>query len=60
MFDGLEYIETGDHEVLRGINMASEIIDDILHFKIDYNLILRKEDAIINNMEEISINLGGK
>lgn len=60
LFDGLEYIKTSDQEVLRGINMGSEIIDDILHFKVDYNLILRKEDAIINNMEEISINLGGK
>ena len=42
-------------------DMNHKIIDDVLHFYVDYNLILRREDVIIDGkMEDIKINTRGK
>lgn len=46
LFDELEYIQLSNDDLLRGINMHYEIVDDVLHFFVDYNLILQK------NMEQ--------
>lgn len=40
--DVLEYINFGDG-LLRGTNMKGQIIDDVLHFFIDYNFIVIKQ-----------------
>lgn len=42
LFDALEYIRLGNGDLLRGINMHYEIVDDVLHFFVDYNMILQK------------------
>lgn len=43
LFDELEYIQLNDGALLRGINMHYEIVDDVLHFFVDYNLVLQKD-----------------
>ena len=60
LYSILEFIETDDNDKLHGTNMNHKIIDDVLHFYIDYNLILRAEDVIIDKMENIKINTRGK
>ena len=42
LYDALEYIHFGDG-LLRGINMKSQIIDDVLHFFVDYNFTVIKQ-----------------
>lgn len=41
LYDALEYISV-DNDLLRGLNMHYEIVDDVLHFFVSYNLILIK------------------
>lgn len=41
LYDALEYISV-DNDLVRGLNMHYEIVDDVLHFFVSYNLILIK------------------
>lgn len=41
LYDTLEYISV-DNDLVRGLNMHYEIVDDVLHFFVSYNLILIK------------------
>jgi len=60
LFSILEFIDTEDNDKLHGTNMEYKVIDEVLHFYVDYNLILRAEDVIIDKMEGIKINTRGK
>ena len=61
LYSVLEFVKTEDNDKLHGTNMNHKIIDDVLHFYVDYNLILRREDVIIDGkMENIKINTRGK
>lgn len=41
LYDALEYISV-DNDLVRGLGMHYEIVDDVLHFFVSYNLILIK------------------
>lgn len=58
LFDALEYI-TIEHDILiRGTKMNFDILDNILHFRVSYNLILENKSDIIDMMEEQQNNIG--
>ena len=67
LYDILEYItidglnEGGnapDVGLIRGTKMNMYIIKNILHFRVNYNLILKNKPDIIDMMEEHQINIG--
>lgn len=67
LYDILEYItidglnEGGnapDGGLIRGTKMNMYIIKNILHFRVNYNLILQNKPDIIDTMEEHQINIG--
>ena len=43
LYGVLEYITTTTGDVLRGTELNYEIIDNVLHFRINYNLFVRQE-----------------
>lgn len=47
LFDVLEYISI-DGDLVRGINMSAEIQDGILHFFVDFNMFVIKQQERIN------------
>lgn len=58
LFDTLEYI-TLEHDILiRGTKMNFDILDNILHFRVSYNLILENKSDIIDMMEDQETNIG--
>jgi hypothetical protein len=46
MFDTLEYITLPDGDMLHGTSISHEIVDGVVQFKINYNVILTKKEAI--------------
>ncbi|AZK44776.1 phage tail terminator family protein [Paenibacillus lentus] len=55
--DALEYI-TMDGDLLRGTNIHHEVIDDVLHFFVNYNLHVYKEKDTADFMESLQIGSG--
>ena len=58
LYDILEDITINDKELIRGTKMNMDIIKNILHFRVRYNLILQNKPDIIDMMEEHQINIG--
>jgi len=68
LYDILEYITIKgfkrkgsidpDKDLIRGTKMNMDIIKNILHFRVRYNLILQNKPDIIDMMEEHQINIG--
>ena len=58
LYDILEYITINDKDLIRGTRMNMYIIKNILHFRVNYNLILQNKPDIIDMMEEHQINIG--
>lgn len=58
LFDILEYITINDKDLIRGTRMNMDIIKNILHFRVNYNLILQNKPDIIDMMEDHQINIG--
>lgn len=60
LFTVLEYI-TVDNSLVRGTSMNVEIVDNVLHFFINFNMIVKKETAPIETMGSLTIKqkLGG-
>lgn len=58
LYDILEYITINDEDLIRGTKMNMYIIKNILHFRVNYNLILQNKPDIIDMMEEHQINIG--
>lgn len=54
LMNELEYI-TVDESLVRGINMNGETVDDVLHFFINYNMIVKKDITKEESMGEIKI-----
>ena len=52
LYDALEYISV-DNDLVRGLNMHYEIVDDVLHFFVSYNLILIKTLEPEDKMETL-------
>lgn len=68
LYDILEYItikgfkrkgsiDPGE-DLIRGTKMNMDIINNILHFRVNYNLILQNKPDIIDMMEDHQINIG--
>lgn len=51
-------IDPNDKDLIRGTKMNMDIIKNILHFRVRYNLILQNKPDIIDMMEEHQINIG--
>lgn len=60
LFTALEYI-TVDNSLVRGTSMNVEIVDNVLHFFINFNMIVKKETDPIETMGSLTIKqkLGG-
>ena len=58
LYDILEYITINNKDLIRGTKMNMDIIKNILHFRVRYNLILQNKPDIIDMMEEHQINIG--
>ena len=60
LFTALEYI-TVDNSLVRGTSINAEIVDNVLHFFINFNMIVKKETEPIDTMGSLSIKqmLGG-
>lgn len=60
LFSSLEYI-TVDNSLLRGTNMNVEVVDKVLHFFINFNMIVKKqiEKAETMNNLDSKVKLGG-
>jgi len=60
LFTALEYI-TVDNSLVRGKSMNVEIVDNVLHFFINFNMIVKKETEPIETMGSLTIKqkLGG-
>lgn len=58
LYDILEYITINDKDLIRGTKMNMDIIKNILHLRVNYNLILQNKPDIIDMMEEHQINIG--
>lgn len=52
LFETLEYITLEDGDLLRGTGMRYEIIDNVLHFFVDFNLYLFRQEEK-ENMETL-------
>lgn len=52
LYDALEYISV-DNDLVRGLGMHYEIVDDVLHFFVSYNLILIKTIEPEDKMETL-------
>lgn len=59
LYDCLEYIKESDN-LIRGINMRSEVYEGVLHFFVDYYLNLQKESAKEASFDELVIQEGVK
>ena len=60
LFTALEYI-TVDNGLVRGTSINAEKVDDVLHFFINFNMIVKKETEPIDTMGSLTIKqkLGG-
>ena len=60
LFTALEYI-TVDNSLVRGTSINAEKVDDVLHFFINFNMIVKKETEPIETMGSLTIKqkLGG-
>jgi len=55
LMDEMEYISLANGDLLHATNMRCEVIDDVLHFLVDYNLIAMKEMEPYIDMENATI-----
>jgi len=53
----LEYI-TANGGLARGTEMNAETVDNVLHFFINYNMIVKKDIAKEDSMENLKVNTG--
>lgn len=54
LLDALELIQLVNGDELRGTAMNYEIVDKVLHFRVNFNLFVRKEEQL-DNMETVDI-----
>jgi len=59
LMDELEYI-TVDGSLVRGTEMSGETVDNVLHFFINFNMIVRKDIPKEDSMENVKVNSGVK
>lgn len=52
--EGLEFITLLDETMVKGSSMSYEIVDGILNFKVNYNVFVKKQVSVDNEMENLS------
>lgn len=55
LFEVLEYITLEDGDLLRGQEMRYETVDGVLHFFVDYNLVVKKNITPPDDMEVLIV-----
>ena len=56
LYSALEYINVGGN-LVRGTSMNDETVDNVLHFFVNFNMIVKKETAPIDTMGSLDINV---
>lgn len=59
LYIGLEYVELLDGSLLRSKNMRFEIVDDVLHFFLDFNFYINKPVEPQQAMEILTVEQKG-
>lgn len=59
LLEGLEYITLLNGDILRGHSLESEIVDDVLHFSVNY-IVFMNDFEKEESMGEITANVGTK
>lgn len=54
LFDALEYITLVNNDLVHGTSMNYEIVEGVLHFRVNYNMFLVKPE-VKDKMETISV-----
>lgn len=54
LFEALEYITLLNGDLVHGTSMDYEIVDGVLHFKVNYNMFLKKETQL-DPMETLDV-----
>ncbi len=54
LFEALEYITLLNGDLVHGTSMEYEVIDGVLHFRVNYNMFLKKE-LVQDEMETIDV-----
>lgn len=57
--DVLEYI-TMDADLIRGTKISHEVVDDVLHFYVNYDFHVYKESVVVDPMETLTVDNGLK
>lgn len=57
LMDILEYIKLANGDLLRGTGMNYEVIDGVLHFRVNYNAFLKVKD-VTEAMETLELETG--
>ena len=60
LFDALEYITLPNGDILHGTAMTYDIVDSVLHFKVNYNLYVRRNITPEQSMEGLENNITPK
>lgn len=55
MMNELEFITLLDGDMMHGTNMKAEVVDDVLHFFVNYNFIATVTKEQLDSMESIDI-----
>lgn len=53
--DALEYITLENGDVLHGTKLNGEIVDEVLHFFVNYNFYVRKTEDVADYMENVTV-----
>lgn len=60
LFDALEYITLPNGDILHGTAMTYDIVDGVLHFKVNYNIYVRRNITPEQSMEGLENNITPK
>lgn len=56
LYDALETITLTDGDTVRGTKMNHEVVDDVLHFFVQYNMFIKKIVVPEDGMETLTVN----
>ena len=60
LYLNMEFISLVNGDELYGHKLKHEIIDDVLHFQINYDMFIKKPSTKLDNMENISLSQNTK
>jgi len=56
LYEALETITLIDGDMVRGTRMNHEVVDDVLHFFVNFNMFIRKVEVPGDPMETLTVN----